>query len=59
MSFVTDRTLFYPEGGGQLGDQGVFMQGNILCNVLDTRSQKGVVLHLTDAPLDLGRSRVY
>jgi len=51
---VTDRTLFYPEGGGQLGDQGVFMQGNILCNVLDTRSQKGVVLHLTDAPLDLG-----
>ena len=30
------------------------MQGNILCNVLDTRSQKGVVLHLTDAPLDLG-----
>ena len=51
---VTDRTLFYPEGGGQLGDQGVFMQGNILCNVLDTRSQKGVVLHLTDAPLDIG-----
>ena len=50
---VTDRTLFYPEGGGQLGDQGVLVQGDIISNVLDTKSQQGVVLHFTDAPLDI------
>ncbi len=52
-AIITDRTLFYPEGGGQLGDQGVLLQDGVTCNVLDTRSQDGIVFHLTDLPLNL------
>lgn len=47
---VLDRTAFYPEGGGQPGDQGVLDR----VNVLDTREKGGQVLHCTDAPLPVG-----
>ena len=46
---ILDRTLFYPEGGGQLGDNGTL--GNV--NVADTRSENGVIIHLTDGPVPL------
>ncbi|HCA71161.1 MAG TPA: alanyl-tRNA editing protein [Ruminococcaceae bacterium] len=48
---VLDRTAFYPEGGGQPGDCGVLDR----VNVLDTHEKEGTVLHLTDAPLPLGK----
>ncbi len=54
-AIVTDRTLFYPEGGGQLGDQGRFSQNGKESPVLDTKSQEGVVLHFTANPLKLGK----
>ena len=38
---VLERTLFYPEGGGQAADQG-FING---CRVYDTQKIGGVVLH--------------
>ena len=44
---ILDHTLFYPEGGGQLGDFGTLGTSN----VLDTRIEGDVILHLTDGPL--------
>tara|TARA_B100000700_G_scaffold98623_1_gene111051 strand:+ start:9919 stop:12789 length:2871 start_codon:yes stop_codon:yes gene_type:complete len=51
---ILDRTLFYPEGGGQLGDQGILSQEGLQASVLDTRSQNGIVVHLTDKELKNG-----
>ena len=48
---VLDRTLFYPEGGGQLGDQGEI--GN--SRVVDTRIEASVIFHLTDSEVPLGK----
>lgn len=45
---VLDHTLFYPEGGGQLGDSGRL--GDV--RVLDTKVEGGVIIHLTDGPLE-------
>ena len=56
-AIILDRTLFYPEGGGQLGDQGVLQQGGVSARVLDTRAQNGIVIHLTDTGLDTGTIR--
>ena len=50
---ILGNTLFYPEGGGQLGDQGYLMQGEVTARVLDTIVQEGVIMHLTDIPLQI------
>ena len=51
---VLDRTLFYPEGGGQEGDRGTLIQGERTVKVLDTQKQGDLILHLTDGPVDVG-----
>lgn len=45
-----DRTAFYPEGGGQPGDQG--MLGGVA--VTDTHEVGGEVVHFCDGPLEVG-----
>ena len=49
---VLDRTAFYPEGGGQPGDTGFL--GRV--RVLDTQEHDGQLFHLTDGPLEVGRT---
>lgn len=44
---VLDRTLFFPEGGGQFGDQG-WIDG---IKVTDTHEKNGVIYHETEARL--------
>ena len=42
---VTDKTVFYGEGGGQVGDSGVITLGDATLTVIDTKKTNGVYLH--------------
>ena len=45
-SVVLDRTPFYGEGGGQVGDTGMLTVGKTVLNVTDTKKSDGVYIHL-------------
>ncbi len=45
---VTLETVFYPEGGGQIGDKGTLEIGNNTAEVVDTIKKSEVILHLID-----------
>ena len=42
---VTDKTVFYGEGGGQVGDTGEITLGDTVLTVTDTKKTDGVYLH--------------
>ena len=44
-TIITDKTVFYGEGGGQVGDSGVITLGDTTVTVLDTKKTNGVYLH--------------
>jgi len=43
---VLDKTPFYGEGGGQVGDTGTISANGVMLNVYDTKKTDGVYLHL-------------
>ncbi len=43
---VLDRTPFYGEGGGQVGDAGTLYADGKMANVYDTKKSEGVYIHL-------------
>jgi alanyl-tRNA synthetase len=45
---VLDQTIFYPEGGGQPADQGVFKFGSKNCKVVDVQKVGRVILHIIE-----------
>lgn len=48
---VLDKTFFYPEGGGQVGDTGVLvLPSGEEVKVLDTQKEGNVVLHKVERP---------
>lgn len=49
-SVVLDQTAFFPEGGGQLADQGTLEAAH----VLDVQETAEAICHITDAPLREG-----
>ena len=43
---ILDKTPFYGEGGGQVGDTGTIYKDGALINVSDTKKSDGVYLHI-------------
>lgn len=43
---ITDRSCFYPEGGGQIGDTGYIQNSKGKFRVLDTRKKGEIILHI-------------
>ena len=44
---VLDRTPFYAEGGGQVGDQGWLIRGDERVEVVDTKRENNLIVHFT------------
>ena len=45
---ILDYTPFYGEMGGEIGDTGVLVSENEEINVLDTKKENGVAIHIVD-----------
>jgi alanyl-tRNA synthetase len=48
VEFATDRTVFYPEGGGQVGDVGEAVAGGERLRVVDTRRAGNRIAHVAE-----------
>lgn len=46
---VLDETPFYPEGGGQVGDQGVLVSSHGQVKIIDTKKENNLIVHTTNS----------
>ena len=53
-AIVLSESCFYPEGGGQEGDYGSLTTDGTSRQVLDTKKENGLILHLCDGPFEVG-----
>jgi misacylated tRNA(Ala) deacylase len=49
-SLVLDQTLFYPRGGGQMADRGVFRWFGQSCRVISVEKRGDIVHHTVEGP---------
>ncbi|MBQ8289014.1 MAG: alanine--tRNA ligase [Clostridia bacterium] len=45
-TLITDKTVFYGEGGGQVGDSGIIYDHDTMITVIDTKKVDGVYIHI-------------
>jgi alanyl-tRNA synthetase len=45
---VLDKTPFYAESGGQVGDTGILQSVNETINITDTKKENGIIIHFAD-----------
>ena len=45
---ITDSTVFYGEGGGEVGDTGTLLGENAKANITDTKKKDGIYMHICD-----------
>ncbi len=43
---ILDKTVFYPESGGQIGDSGQLLKGKNILEVLDTKKIDNAIIHI-------------
>ena len=55
-SVITDKTVFYGEGGGQVGDSGSAYSDGVSLTVLDTKKTNGIYIH--QVKLESGKIKV-
>ncbi len=46
VSLVLDKTVFYGEGGGQVGDSGEIKSADAALTVIDTKKTNGIYIHI-------------
>ncbi len=50
---VLDSTIFYPEGGGQVGDRGILIANSKKYKVVDSKKVDNVVIHVVEDANDI------